>query len=277
MSHIDVNVNGQSWKMHEKYLENIDHCKKANKRDIDFKLLFSGNGMTRTGKTTLVVQTAAYLDEGYISNWRNQTCFSGDKLIEFGNKLKPGQVLVYDEARESLNTTSQLTSYCKDILNFFAECGSKNLFILIVLPEFFDLPKGITITQSLFLVNCKFRNNFSRGFADFFNHKQKKYLYIKGKKWLDYSAVKPSFQMTFTKYFPLNMQEYEKLKQSELERVREERKRGNTRSAYTKLRKHCKTLVGELIKQEEYPKARVAELLGISAQSLGQFLRYKPK
>jgi len=283
MSHTPVTIkddfgNTYNFKIHTLYKENLDLLKKANKNDIDFKILISGNGMTRNGKTTFGGgTTATYLDKNYPHNWRKQTCFAGDRLIEMGNKLNPGDVLVYDEARETLNTSNQLSRYCQDLFNFFSQCGSKNLFIIIILPEFFELPKSITINQSIYLVNCMFKNGFTRGYADFFNYRQKKYLYIAGKKWFDYQAVKSSFKMTFTKFFPINIGEYEKLKLSELERYRKEYKKGNTTTAYNKLRKQTKTLIEYLIKTDDLTKSQVARLLNITPQSLGQFLKYKSK
>jgi hypothetical protein len=282
MSHTPISIkddygNVYDFKIHQLYKENVDLLIKANKNDIDFKILISGNGMTRTGKTTLAVQTGTYIDPNYPHNWRNQTCFAGDRLIEMGNKLKKGQVLIYDEARETLNTATQLSKYCQSLLNFFSQCGSKNLYIIIVLPEFFELPKSITINQSIFLVNCMFKDGFTRGFADFFNYRQKKYLYIAGKKWFDYQAVKPNFQMTFTKFFPLDVQEYEKLKLSELERYRKENNKTPHKALFEKTRKRLINLVQFVMKKEDMTQEEVANIIDMDARGLRQFLKYKYK
>ena len=106
-------------------------------------------------------------------------------------------------------------------MNFFSQCGSKNLYIIIILPDFFELPKSIAIVQSIYLVNCHFKKGFQRGNFDFFNHKQKKYLYIRGQKFLDYKAVLPSFRGTFTKFFPIPRIQYENHKQKKLQELRD--------------------------------------------------------
>ena len=51
-----------------------------------------------------------------------------------------------------------------------------------------------------------------RGYFDFFNRKDKRYLYIKGKKYNNYSCQTPSFRGRFDKYFLFDKNEYEKMK-----------------------------------------------------------------
>ena len=209
------------WKIHTALKKNLDHIKVANSNDIDFKILISGDGKTRTGKSTEGTQMACYLDPSFLPNWKTRMVYDGQELIKQGNSMKPGQCLVYDEARQVLNSKNQMNGYAKNLMNFFSQCGSKNLYIIIILPDFFELPKSIALVQSIYLINCHFMRGFERGFFDFFNHKQKKYLYIRGQKFLDYKAVLPSFRGTFTKFFPIPRLQYENHKQKKLQELRD--------------------------------------------------------
>ena len=230
MAHTEVETIGLKgetlkWKIHTALKKNLDHIKTANSNDIDFKILISGDGKTRTGKTTEGVQMACYLDPSFLSNWKTRIVYDGEELIKQGNSMQPGQCLLYDEARQVLNSKNQMNGYAKNLMNFFSQCGDKNLYIIIILPDFFELPKSIALVQSIYLINCHFMRGFERGFFDFFNHKQKKYLYIRGQKFLDYKAVLPSFKGTFTKFFPIPLIQYKNNKHNKLQELRKKDKK----------------------------------------------------
>lgn len=212
MSYTEVESGGQKYKLHTYLKENLDIVKKNNTNDWDFKLLYSGDGMTRTGKSTKACQDAAYCDPTFADNWREQVVFDGKKLKEIAYKIGKNKAIVYDEAREGLNNKRQMEAFTKNLLDFFSECGNLNHMLFIVLPEFFELPKSVAITQSTYLINCYARNGFERGYFDFFNRVDKKYLYLKGNKYLDYKCQRPSFKGTFTNYLPFDRTEYEKAK-----------------------------------------------------------------
>lgn len=221
---IDGNAKVWDWNIHSALSRNLDHIKVANSKDIDFKILISGDGKTRTGKTTQGTQMACYLDPSFLPNWQKRMVYDGQELIRIANTMQPGECLIYDEARQVLNSKNQMNGYAKNLMNFFSQCGSKNLYIIIILPDFFELPKSIALVQSVYLINCHFMRGFERGFFDFFNHKQKKYLYIRGQKFLDYKAVLPSFRGTFTKFFPISKIKYENNKQKKLQELRDKEK-----------------------------------------------------
>ena len=145
MSHTKVTSGKFTWKLHSFLKDNLDHLIKANKNDWDFKLLVSGDGMTRTGKTTIAVQCAAYLDDTFIENWKERMIFDGQGLIKVSQTLKKGSAIVYDEAREGLDSKKQMERYTKNLLDFFSQCGNLNLYIFIVLPVSFELPKSFVV------------------------------------------------------------------------------------------------------------------------------------
>ncbi len=278
ISHVEVSRNGQTWKMHKALIQNLDLINHYSLEDWDFKELISGDGMTRTGKTTIAVQAAAYQDETFIPNWRERVIFDGEKLIDIAYKIGKNKALIYDEAREGLDSKKQMEKYTKNLLDFFSQCGNLNHKILIVLPEFFELPKSIAITQSVFLINCYARDGFQRGYFEFYNRKDKRYLYIKGTKFLDYKSQMPSFKGTFTKYFPIPRQEYEELKNKTMNLIRK-------RESYTKIKEReqthklrVKLLINYMMQQLKIKGDIISEIIGIGRSAIyNVYLKEKEK
>lgn len=273
MSHIEVNKNGLNWKIHEALSQNLDDIKTNQKNDWDFKLALSGDGMTRTGKSTLGVQICTYQDKEFIPNWKERIIFDGQKLIEIAYKIPKGSWLLYDEAREGLDSKKQMERYTRNLLDFFSQCGNLNLGIVIVLPEFFELPKSIAISQTICLINCYARNGFDRGYFDFFNRKDKRYLYIQGQKYLEYQAQRPSFKGTFTKYFPINKQEYETLKNETLQKIKKRENISEIKEQQQTERIRVKILIKHMMKQLKIKPTFIGELLGIARTTIYGYLK----
>lgn len=276
MSHIELTTKRKDeileYKMDKFLISNYEHFQKAQRNNMNFNLLISGDGKTRTGKTTIAVQSACYFDDTFLDNWKSRIVYDWELLISTSNKLQPGQAIIYDEARDVLNSASSMTRYCQKLLTFFSRVGSKNLYIFVVLPDFFDLPKSLAIVQSHCLINCYFRNGFQRGYFDFFNDNQKKYLYVMGKKFLDYKAANPSFKGTFTKWFPIDYNIYEAHKQAEFERINKKKEKPMS-SAQIKYRKRIAILMEWLKKDFKQTQKEIAKHLDITPEEVSQFLK----
>ncbi|HUC78997.1 MAG TPA: helix-turn-helix transcriptional regulator [Candidatus Saccharimonadales bacterium] len=268
MSNIEIVRGKHKWMMHEALCNNLNFLKKQQKNDWDFKVLVSGDGMTRTGKSTHAFQEALYLDEDFADNWKIQTVFDGAKLIETAYAIGKGKVIVYDEAREGLDSKKQMMMYTKNLLDFFSQCGNLNHIVIIVLPEFFELPKTVAITQSIFLVNCYAQDGFDRGYFDFFNRKDKKYLYINGQKYLDYKAQKPSFKGTFTDFIPFDREEYETLKNKSLIQIRKRESYGDMKESHDTELIRVRILIKYLRNELKIKALPIAERIGISVSTL---------
>jgi len=278
MSHIEVTKAGLKFKIHKALSENLDLIKENQKKDWDFKLAISGDGMTRTGKSTVAALICAYQDKEFVKNWKDRIIFDGGKLIEQAYKVPKGSWLMYDEAREGLDSRKQMERYTKNLLDFFSQCGNLNLGIVIVLPEFFELPKSIAINQTVCLINCFARNGFDRGYFDFFNRKDKRYLFVNGQKYLNYQAQKPSFRGTFNNWFPVNKAEYERLKNKTLNKIRKKENVSEIKQREETHRIRIKILLKHLIKEVKLKPAFLGELLGISRSRIYDYIRdKKPK
>lgn len=241
MSNVHIKHGDTIFGFHKLLYENLCHLKRANRNDWDFKILISGDGMTRTGKSTIAAQIAYILDPKVtLDNF----LFRGDQLIKHSLNIGKNRAVVYDEAKEGLDSKKAMNSYSQTITDYFSECGWMNQYLIIVLPEFFDLNKTVALNQSICLINCYVNKDLQRGYFGFYNRKDKRYLFIKGKKYNNYQCQSPTFLGTFTKYFPFDPVEYEKRKKENQRALKNEEKKSNTRKkdryipAFAKLAKY---------------------------------------
>ncbi len=209
-------------------------------KDWDFTIIISGSGEVRVGKSVLAMQIGAYWTEQMEKIHGIKVPFSvkenfvmdGRKLIEVGNKLgqnHPYSPLIFDEAGADLEGKKVMSQLTQDVLDYYRECGQYNMLNILVLPEYFDLPKGIAMTRSICLIDVYYITDqdaiFQRGFFNFFSKRAKKKLYLKGKRELDYKSTKYDFNGKFPNFYPLDETEYRKLKQEAL--TKRESKRRN--------------------------------------------------
>ena len=202
------------------YLRNI-------KKDWDFTIIISGEGEVRVGKSVLAMQIAMY----WVTEiWRlyhikvpfnvkENYVFNGVDLIKKGNKLgikHPYSPLIFDEAGADLEGVKAMSRTTKAVKDFFRECGQYNLLNILVIPEYFDLPKGIALSRSSCLINVYWKGTeqgmMQRGFFKYFSRPNKKWLYLKGKKNLDYNCQRCDFKGGFGNVYPLDEKEYRNLK-----------------------------------------------------------------
>lgn len=212
--------------MHHTLKEQLDVLLKNIMNDWDFTIVISGGGEVRLGKSVLAMQISCYFAYEMNFKYNKKVPFSvdnfileGQKLIEKGNELGekyPYSPLVYDEAGAELSGRKIMKGATGEVLDYFRECGQYNLFNILVIPEFFDLPKGIAITRSIFLIDVFYTASedgiFQRGFFKFFSRRSKKYLYLKGKKELNYSASKPNFVGEFFDVYTIDKKKYRAIK-----------------------------------------------------------------
>jgi len=267
MSVVEIKHGNRTFKYHELLFKNISELKKANLNDWDFKLLFSGDGMTRTGKSTIASQTSIVIDP---STTLDHIVFRGDKLISTSLKLGRNKVVIYDEAKEGLDSKKAMNRYSQTITDYFSECGFLNQFLLIVLPEFFDLNKTVALNQSICLINCYTRNNFQRGYFNFYNRKDKRYLYIKGKKYNNYKCQKASWDGTFTDYFPFDIEEYNKRKLENMRAGKEEKEKLGVHEKIWKTR--FQLFANNLIEQNILNQRQIAKLCETDEKDISKYM-----
>lgn len=234
--------------------QNLDGIPKFLKKAWDCVGIVSGHGKVRIGKSTLAAQISYYLawviaggqmvtnDKGQVVevikpktpvrfNLQENLVFSAedlqDKAHELHKKYGKNQVLLYDEGRQGLDSARAMESINKGMEDFFQECGFMGHVIIIVLPNFFKLHEDYAVARSLFLVDVFTDKEFNRGFFNFYNERQKEYLFFFGKKKIGitarYSATNESFWGKFGPWLPFDKDEYEKLKKEAMEKKRASR------------------------------------------------------
>jgi hypothetical protein len=209
--------------------------------DWDAVILISGNGMVRVGKSVVAQQVGLYCAERLGTPFGiDNIVFTGDELMTTAVKLPPNSVLIYDEARGELDSKKIMEGITKKLLDFLNECGYLNHVLIFVLPDYFDLPKYVSVNRSNCLINVyakkkrvtlrKAHNNvtevneYERGHFQFFDRDAKKKLYILGKKnYNDYDCVKSTFSGDFRKGYAIPEEVYKAKKAEHAARDREER------------------------------------------------------
>ena len=187
--------------------ENADIIKEQiNKADMDF--LGIVDGFEGVGKSVLAMQLGYYIDPSLDVS---RICFTADEFKEAVIKAKKGQCVIFDEAITGAFSREAIKQMNVSIVKMMAQIRQKNLFILLVLPSFFDLDRNLAVWRSRFLIHCHFgKENFQRGFFKFANLQKKKLIYFEGKKLYQYpkDLYKWNFWGRFTKFYPLDEDEY---------------------------------------------------------------------
>lgn len=208
---------------------NLDFYVKNAVKDWDFCIVISGQGQVRVGKSVLAMQIAYYWTDQMKKvhgidvpfSIQDNIVFKGTDLISKGNALGkkyPHSALVFDEAGADLQGTKFMRITTQNVKDFMRECGQYNLLTILVIPEYFDLPKGIALSRADCLIDVFVLPNpktmiWDRGFFNFYSRPNKKMLYLKGKKELDYQAHKKDFHGRFYNNYVVDEVEYRQAKQ----------------------------------------------------------------
>jgi len=185
-------------------------------RDMTFLgVLYSSTLEVGTGKSTFAQQ----LGEAYTEmvnkkhnlnlefNMKN-VVFKPADLIERSFQLPKYSCIILDEW-EDAHYFSELALALRQ---FFRKCRQLNLFMIIIIPNFFQLPISYAISRSVFAIDVKFGPDFHRGHFNFYNFNRKKDLYVKGKKTYNYFAAPSDFHGVFTPGYAVDDEEYRRAK-----------------------------------------------------------------
>lgn len=187
----------------------LDKIKKAViKKDRDYVMVIDGE--EGSGKSVLAMQVAKYLDPNF--NLDN-LCFNSDQFIERLKRSSKYSCIVLDEAYNSANARASLTEVNRALVGVSTEMRQQNLFVILVIPSFFDLDRHFALWRCRSLFHVYFKKDGSRGQYIIFPKTSKKYLYLNGKKFYDYSKpASPYPACSFTNHYTIDEQEYRKKK-----------------------------------------------------------------
>jgi len=143
-----VNVNDDNFYLDGYLKSNLDLLSQSLKKDYDFFIVIDGR--ERFGKSTLASQIAYYLDPTYNLD---RCVFTADQFAEAVEKAEKFQAIVFDEAHGYLGSRSSMSSFNKKLVKIMTEMGSKNLIVILCLPNFFELDKYPAIWRSSCLLH----------------------------------------------------------------------------------------------------------------------------
>jgi len=181
---------------------NLDVIAKKIADDMHFMGLISGHDMVRDGKTTLLTQVGTYLTWKINQLHGTNNTFTEKNLVFKGSKLESTSIALPKLSVIGLDEGDDLTTHgmkelAVKLKRYFRKCGQLNQILILILPSFFELPKFYALSRSHFLIDVFFAGEYERGFFKFYSPKNKKLLYLKGKREWDYSAQREDFKGRF--------------------------------------------------------------------------------
>jgi ABC-type dipeptide/oligopeptide/nickel transport system ATPase subunit len=185
---------------------------RIQKHDND--TLICMDGAEGSGKSVFAMQIAHYIDP---SLDLTRVCMNAEEFKQAIMRAEKNQAVIYDEAYSGLSSRASLSAVNKILVGKMMEMRQKNLFVIIVLPSFFLLDRYVALFRSRALLHV-YSNKGNKGYWIGFNEKNKKLLYIFGRKLMTYS--KPhiyDFKGRFYGKYVIDEQAYRKKKKEALE------------------------------------------------------------
>jgi len=181
----------------------------VTKKDRDFVMVLDGE--EGSGKSVLAQQIAGKLDPKFnIDN----IVFNSDQFIKRLKTAPKYSCIVLDEAFSSANSRSALTEVNKSLISVATEMRQRNLYVIIVIPSFFDLDKYFALWRCRALFHVYFDKKGARGSYIIFPKGAKKMLFLLGKKFYSYSKPASPYPVCrFTNHYVVDEQEYRKKKE----------------------------------------------------------------
>ena len=250
--------------------ENLSILADSIVNDMTFlAVIFSSTLEVGTGKSVLATQigeawTRLIKEKHGIENpWGiNNLIWRPKDLIERAFKVPKYSYILLDEWEDS-HYWSELGITLRQ---FFRKCRQLNLFIMVIIPNWFQLPMSYAISRSIFAIDVKFGDNFERGFFDFYGFESKRNLYVQGKKFHNYRAWKPDFDGVFYDGYGVDEKEYRDKKLKDMLEWDEEEKDPRTKA----IEKRDEVL--RKMYQSGMTQKEIAKIVGLNQKTISDII-----
>lgn len=143
----------------------------------------------------LAFPCAYYLDNRFNLD---KVVFTPKQFEEAVLTLPHSSAIVWDEfVLGGGLSTEFMTSAQKSIMKMFSTIRKKRLFIILIIPTFFNIAPYFSVHRSRFLLHIYTPDGISRGKYKIYTWDTKRKLYFKGKKEWNYSIVPADFKCSF--------------------------------------------------------------------------------
>lgn len=268
--------------INETLAKNLDIYAKRIINDMHFLIIISGNDSVGNGKTTIATHCAAYLTNKINQLHKLDNSFTSKNVaMNSKNLVKQSfdnpqySVNLLDEGDDLTDHSMKQTTI--ELKRYFRKCRQLNQILILILPSFFELPKFFALARSHALINVKFHGEFERGLFDFYGPKQKKQLYLKGKKDWDYNAAKPDFDGGFFSqytFFPNIKEETVRYKKKKYDDMIDDAKDHEQQLTSLQIERRTIAKTFKMVHNNlpEVTQKRLAEAFCISARSASSYV-----
>lgn len=193
------------------YLNSNLKIVKTQINDKDMDMVGVIDGFEGVGKSVLAQQIGYVVDKTLC---RDRIVFTPEEFKEAVLKGKKGQCIVWDEAITGSFNREAIQRMNVMLVKMMAQVRQLNLFILVVLPTFYDLDRNLALWRTRFLVHTYFAKNYERGYFKFANMDKKKYMYVNYQKTYYYPRKNGawSFYGRFVNQYVVNEKQYREKK-----------------------------------------------------------------
>lgn len=244
----------------------LDEVKRVvTKADFDYVALVTGR--VGKGKSVFSQQLAKFFDKDFDLS---RICFSANEFIDVTSNCPPGSAVVLDEAFLDMNTQVSRSPAFMKVLNHLNIIRKRNLYIFILLPDFFDLHQSIALVRSEHLFYVYGEGFGGRGRFLAFGPDNKRLLYILGKKYHNINAYKSNFKGVFTNLRTVDEEMYENKKDTILYTKNKNFKKPRYREAMSIV------LILHLVLKEKWTHTKIAKITKCSTWNIGLIVeKYK--
>ena len=209
-------VTDKKYRMNSLLKFQLDIMVNAVQYDFDSIIIIDGE-IEGSGKSVLAQQV------GYYMAWKcgktmslNHIVFTPNQFLEAIDNAEKRECIIWDEAYQGSSKWRQMSKINQVIMSRLQKIRQKNLFIVIVLPYFFDLNSYLAVPRSWFLIHVEIKNQmevteqeevnfdkpiFVRGFFQFYSRARKKSLFFQGRREYNYDYVRGNFIGNFPQYY----------------------------------------------------------------------------